>query len=157
MTVGVFNSALFTQDLAKKSFAGMITRLMPNGAAPLFGMTAMLNSDTALQSEHGFFTKTMVFPSFQCKANCSTYIFRASDMNGLAVSFDNMFAYGKPKSTAREVDTSSFFRAVESFKYPGYMSFGDTNTIITDLNEHMPAIGVVNTGGDITTGFAIFN
>ena len=68
MTVGVFNSALFTQDLAKKSFAGMITRLMPNGAAPLFGMTAMLNSDTALQSEHGFFTKTMVFPSFQCTA-----------------------------------------------------------------------------------------
>lgn len=64
MTVGLFNSALFTQDLAKKSFAGMITRLMPNGAAPLFGMTSMLAADTALQFEHGFFTKTMVFPSF---------------------------------------------------------------------------------------------
>ena len=64
MTIGVFNTALFTQDLAKKSFAGMITRLMPNGAAPLFGMTAMLDTDTALQTEHGFFTKTMVFPVF---------------------------------------------------------------------------------------------
>lgn len=68
MTIGVFNTSLFTQDLAKKSFAGMITRLMPNGAAPLFGMTAMLDTDTALQTEHGFFTKTMVFPSFQCSA-----------------------------------------------------------------------------------------
>lgn len=68
MTAGLFNSALFTQDLAKKSFAGMITRLMPNGSAPLFGLTSMLSSDTALQMEHGFFTKTMVFPSFQCTA-----------------------------------------------------------------------------------------
>jgi len=68
MTIGVFNTSLFTQDLPKKSFAGMITRLMPNGAAPLFGMTAMLDSDTALQTEHGFFTKTMVFPFFQVTA-----------------------------------------------------------------------------------------
>lgn len=68
MTVGLWNSALFTQDMAKKSFAGMITRLMPNGSAPLFGMTSMLSADTALQFEHGFFTKTMVFPSFQVTA-----------------------------------------------------------------------------------------
>ena len=51
-----------TPDLARKSFAAMITRLMPNGAAPLFGMTSMLKDDIALQFEHGFFTKTMLFP-----------------------------------------------------------------------------------------------
>jgi len=62
MSVGIFNSALFTQDLARKSFAGMITRLMPNGMATLFGLTSMLSSETALQTEHGFFTKTMLFP-----------------------------------------------------------------------------------------------
>lgn len=62
MTVGIFNTGLFAQDLAAKSFAGMITRLMPNGNAPLFGLTSMLSSETALQSEHGFFTKTMLFP-----------------------------------------------------------------------------------------------
>lgn len=59
---GMFNTGNFTQDLAKKSFAGMITRLMPNGTAPLFGLTAMLKSETAVQVEHGFFTKTMLFP-----------------------------------------------------------------------------------------------
>lgn len=62
MSVGILNSALLTQDLAKKSFAAMITRLMPNGNAPLFGLTSMLTSETALQTEHGFFTKTMIFP-----------------------------------------------------------------------------------------------
>jgi len=62
MTAGVFNTSNFTTDLAKKSFAAMITRLMPNGNAPLFGLTSMLSSETALAVEHGFFTKTMVFP-----------------------------------------------------------------------------------------------
>ena len=51
-----------TADLTKKSFAGMITRLMPNGSAPLFGMTSMLGDETAVNVEHGFFTKTMIFP-----------------------------------------------------------------------------------------------
>lgn len=62
MSVGVFNTGQFTQDLARKSFSGMITRLFPNGQAPLFGLTSMLSTETAVQSEHGFFTKTMLFP-----------------------------------------------------------------------------------------------
>jgi hypothetical protein len=65
---GMFNTGNFTQDLAKKSFAGMITRLMPNGTAPLFGMTSMLASEIAVQVEHGFFTKTMLFPSLNLDA-----------------------------------------------------------------------------------------
>ena len=62
---GVFNTAQITQDLAKKSFAAMITRLMPNGTAPLFGLTALLKEETAYQFEHGYFSKTMIFPSLQ--------------------------------------------------------------------------------------------
>jgi hypothetical protein len=62
MGTGIFVSSQFTTDLAAKSFAGMLTRLMPNGSAPLFAMTSMLSEDTALQYEHGFFTKTMLFP-----------------------------------------------------------------------------------------------
>lgn len=63
MTVGTFNTSLLTTDLAKKSFSSMITRLMPNGQAPLFGMTSMLKEETAHQYEHGYFAKTMIFPS----------------------------------------------------------------------------------------------
>lgn len=68
MTTGIFNSGMIAQDLAKKSFAGAITRLFPNGTAPLFGLTSMLTSVTALQAEHGFFTKTMVFPQLTLSA-----------------------------------------------------------------------------------------
>lgn len=65
---GVFNTSQITQDLAKKSFAAMITRLMPNGTAPLFGLTALLKEETAYQFEHGYFSKTMIFPSMRCSA-----------------------------------------------------------------------------------------
>ena len=65
---GIFNTGQFTTDHAKKSFAAMITRLMPNGTAPLFALTSMLTSTTAVQVEHGFFTKTMVFPAFELAA-----------------------------------------------------------------------------------------
>lgn len=65
MATGIFTTATLAQtvDLQKKSFAGMITRLMPNGSAPLFGMTSMISTETAVATEHGFFTKTMLFPS----------------------------------------------------------------------------------------------
>jgi len=72
MSTGIFTSAVLTQDLAKKSFAAMITRLMPNGTAPLFGLTSMLPSDTAVQTEHGFFTKTMLFPQLTIGAGGQT-------------------------------------------------------------------------------------
>lgn len=61
---GVFNTAGLktTQDLAKLSFASMITRLMPNGTAPLFALTSYLPSETAVQTEHGYFAKSALFP-----------------------------------------------------------------------------------------------
>lgn len=69
---GILNTGQFTTDHAKKSFASMITRLMPNGTAPLFALTSMLKSTTAVQVEHGFFSKTMVFPAFLLTADIDT-------------------------------------------------------------------------------------
>jgi hypothetical protein len=68
MAVGAFNTALIPQDLAKKSFSAMITRLMPNGDAPLFGLTALLKEETAYAIEHGYFSKTMLFPQMVLSA-----------------------------------------------------------------------------------------
>jgi hypothetical protein len=70
MPIGTFNtsSTYLPTDLAKKSFSAMITRLMPNGQAPLFGMTSMLKEETAYQYEHGYFSKTMIFPSLTSTA-----------------------------------------------------------------------------------------
>lgn len=71
---GVWNTQQITADLAKKSFAGMITRLMPNGTAPLFGLTALLKEETAYQFEHGYFSKTMIFPSMAVTAAGQTNV-----------------------------------------------------------------------------------
>lgn len=68
MPVGVYNTFQIPDDLARKSFAGMITRLMPNGGAPLYGLTAKLKEETAYQVEHGYFSKTMLFPSLTMAA-----------------------------------------------------------------------------------------
>ncbi len=94
MTVGIFNTGNFTTDLAKKSFAGMITRFMPNGNAPLFGLTALLSTTTALQTEHGFFTKTMVFPAFTLTAsitNVATVFTVSSTKNLLPGQIHQLF------------------------------------------------------------------
>lgn len=63
MPAATLNTSGFPTDLAKKSFSSLITRLMPNGQAPLFGLTSMLKEETAYQYEHGYFSKTMIFPS----------------------------------------------------------------------------------------------
>jgi hypothetical protein len=72
MPVGTWNTSQLPVDLAKKSFAAAITRLMPNGGAPLFGITALLKEETAAQIEHGYFSKTMVFPFVTLSANAAS-------------------------------------------------------------------------------------
>lgn len=63
MAVGLLTSASAPSNLNAISFAQAITRLMPNGTAPLFGLTSLLKDETASNIEHGYFTKTMIFPS----------------------------------------------------------------------------------------------
>jgi Family of unknown function (DUF5309) len=69
---GTLSSNFLQTDLAKKSFAATIARLMPNGTATLFGLTALLGDETAVAYEHGYFAKTMIFPSVTLTANAPT-------------------------------------------------------------------------------------
>lgn len=92
MATGIFNtsSSYIPQDLAAKSFAGVITRLMPNGEAPLFGMTSMLPTETAVQVEHGFFTKTMLFPQLTSGASSQASTVTTLDVTSTANILPNM-------------------------------------------------------------------
>lgn len=49
-------------DYLNKSFARSMIRYAPNGQAPLYGLTSMLGEGKALSVEHGYFSKTMLFP-----------------------------------------------------------------------------------------------
>lgn len=78
MPVATWSSSNFATDQAKKSFASMITRLGPNGQAPLFGITSRLKTETAYQPEHGYYSKTQIFPSV---------VLNAAVADGVATSF----------------------------------------------------------------------
>jgi len=78
MPVATWNTATWPTDLAQKSYSAMITRLMPNGQAPLFGISSMLKEETAYQPEHGYFAKTMIFPSV---------VLNAAVADGVATTF----------------------------------------------------------------------
>ena len=71
MATGIVASNLLTKDQAAKSFAAMIARFMPMGDAPLFAMTSMLRTETAVQFQHGFFSKSMIFPSVVLSAQAA--------------------------------------------------------------------------------------
>jgi len=59
---------LINSEIVKKSFPTQVQMLLPRGDATLFGLTAKLKEETATQIEHGFFSKVMVFPTFQLTA-----------------------------------------------------------------------------------------
>ena len=63
MSGNVFSSSQQLSTLKKPSFASLITRLAPNGQSPLFALTSMMKTEVAVQVEHGYFSKTMLFPS----------------------------------------------------------------------------------------------
>lgn len=69
MAVGLISTATPPQNLNAISFAQAITRLMPNGTAPLFGLTSLLKDETASNIEHGYFSKAMIFPSATMSAS----------------------------------------------------------------------------------------
>jgi hypothetical protein len=69
--IGNVGSNTFTKDQAAKSFSGAIARFMPMGDAPLFAMTSMMKTETALQFQHGYFSKSMIFPSVTLAAQAA--------------------------------------------------------------------------------------
>lgn len=71
MAAGLLGSNSLTKDQAAKSFSGMIARFMPMGDAPIFGLTSMMKTETALQFQHGYFSKSMIFPSVVLSAQAA--------------------------------------------------------------------------------------
>lgn len=56
-------------EIVKKSFPMSVAYLLPKGDTTLFALTSQNKEETALQIEHGFFSKVMVFPSFTISAS----------------------------------------------------------------------------------------
>ena len=85
MAIGLLSSASAPQNLNALSFAQAITRLMPNGTAPLFGLTSLLKDESASNIEHGYFSKTMIFPFVTSSATAL-----AADTSITVAAYDNI-------------------------------------------------------------------
>lgn len=60
--------ATLNPDYLPKSFVGNLVRIAPGGMSPLFQMTALLGEGRANSVEHGYMTKTLIFPSMTLTA-----------------------------------------------------------------------------------------
>lgn len=60
---GQLNTSDLAPNLAQLSFAKAYYRLIPGGTAKIAGMLGMLPTGTAVQPEHFYYTKSMVFPA----------------------------------------------------------------------------------------------
>ena len=58
----VFDTRFQLPENVKDSFAAQLVRYAPFGTAPLFALTNMVGAKSAIATEHGYFTKEMVFP-----------------------------------------------------------------------------------------------
>lgn len=67
-----YHTGNLPQDLAKKSFAANIARVMPNGTAPLYALSGMAKKKQCLQIEHGYWTKRMQFLHVTLAAGITT-------------------------------------------------------------------------------------
>ena len=61
----IFKTSDYFTDVVKKSFAGKIAEYFPAGNAPMFALSSMMASATAVDTTHGYHTRTMIFPSMQ--------------------------------------------------------------------------------------------
>lgn len=69
---GLFNSNSPPAALIAPSFRNAITLLGPNGYSTLFALTGMMKTARATQVKHGFFSKTMIFPSLTVSGTQAT-------------------------------------------------------------------------------------
>ena len=100
----------------------------------------------------------ILFPTpVQSKPDGCTDIFTATNMDTLPVSFDDMFANGKTKTTAGDVQGPAFFSAEESLKNSWEVFFTYTDTIIANLHQDMAAISIVHAGHYTATRFPVFD
>lgn len=65
-TTTLFNTShLAPSNLPKQSFASVIARYQPNGQSPMFALSSLFKRETAINTQHGYFAKSMIFPTVQ--------------------------------------------------------------------------------------------
>lgn len=86
MATNLIATQSIPRGLMRQSFAATISRLFPQGGAPLFGLTSLIPDANVLSFEHGYWTKIMSFPKLVVANGAAATV--AGNVVTLAVSAD---------------------------------------------------------------------
>lgn len=67
-TPAVFDTGFIPVGLTQPSYIRQFVRYSPNGSAPLFALSGMVQTKEATQNKHGYWGKTLVFPKVTLNA-----------------------------------------------------------------------------------------
>ena len=138
-----YNTNDLPVDLAKKSFAMNYARIFPNGEAPLFALSGMAKKKTALQIEHGYWSKTAQFTNVEVTAQAlvaATLLVVVST----AGIVPNDLLRSKPTFTAGVINLPEILRVtaiVNATDLTVERGFAGTVAAQIEIGAELPAVG----------------
>ena len=90
----------------------------------------------------------LILARIQREPDTRTHIHLTSYMHGLPMSLNNVFTDGQAETGTTNITASAPVGAVEPFENAREMFFRYADTIITELDQYMPAVGVIDAGYD---------
>ncbi len=147
-----YDTSQIDTNLIKRSFSAGITRIMPNGNAPLFALSGMAKKKAALQTEHGYWTKTMIFPSLTLNGsidNSQTNLIVDSTLNvvvGSVLQNQTVYSAGVHSALAEVMLVTAIVDATNLTVVRG---FGGSTAIAGVDNKVFPIIGTAHPQGSV--------
>lgn len=136
-TTGLVSSSQLPTDLAKKSYASMFMRLWPNGPAPIWAIAANMKTKTALQFEHGYYTKSMVFPEFTINFGAG---YNAAATAFVVVSSANIVP-GQTFQNTRTLEIVRVVTVTDGTNIVVTRGFGTTAAAAINQSDYFPCVG----------------
>lgn len=116
LTTGIFSTGENPAELNQRSFAETITRLFPNGSAPIFGLSTMSGKSKAKAATHGYFSKTLTFAKTTTSgANDSTEVIPVASTAGFVPSMVLKNLRTNENIRIKTVDSSTQITVTRSF------------------------------------------
>lgn len=146
----IFQTSDFYTDVVKKSFAGKIAELFPNGTAPLFALTSMMQTETAVDVTHSYHTRTMSYPYAQLNGAIADGVTTAFTVDDSSLILPGMLL--RAASTGEQVRVTAVGSATSITVTRG---FGTTAAAAIADNVVLYAVGTAHIeGSDRPTEFS---
>ncbi len=156
-----YDSSQIPTDMAKRSFSAGISRIMPNGSAPLFALSGMAKKKTALQTEHGYWSKSMIYPEVASTAGVNSSATSITDLDntdGIVVGtlLRNQTVYGSGGLHSTLAETMRVVTIVSDTSITVERGFAGTTAKVVAAAGKLQAVGTTfEQGSDAPRAVAV--